>query len=649
MGVLTSTPSTSPVFPNSCSSGHASTGKHCSSSGKTFSLVLSRAALSLLGYCYFYTQDYPLAAECYDQLSQHYPNYAEYRLYYAQSLYNAFMFSEAITVVSQIEEQHLLGQVVKLEAAIKYREEDINNARVLVEQYAPDDPDIEVNLACLDYKEGNYEKALQRFNTATNIHGYQPDLAYSIALCHYQMHEYSQALKFIADIIDRGIKDHPELSIGMVTEGMEVRSVGNTLLLHETALVEACNLKSAIEYKLKNFEAAGEALTDMPPRSEEELDPVTLHNQALININTNPSDGFAKLQYLLSQNPFPPETFSNLLLLYCKYEYYDLAADVLAENAHLTYKYLTQYLYDYLDAVITQQTSPIDAYNKFDAIANEQVNDLRKLTKKVQEIRQGNDEQAIRHAVDSYDETMARYMPVLMSQAKIYWDMADYAQVEKIFRKSVEFCSENDSWKLNVAHTLFMQENKFKEAAAFYEPIVKKNFDNMLEVSAIVLANLCVCYIMTNQNEEAEELMKKVENEEETQYADSDKKKSFHLCIINLVIGTLYCSKGNYEFGISRVIKAMEPYDKKLGTDTWYYCKRCIVSTIENIAKHIISIRDSVLNECLQFLEQCEIYGKHIPTTVDGPLMESQLESAKNTVTYEARLLRAILLQVMDY
>lgn len=88
----------------------------------------------------------------------------------------------------------------------------------------------------------------------------------------------------------------------------------------------------------------------MPPRSEEELDPVTLHNQALIGMDASPSDGtfvdmqvqhtklileiefihivrvfskfagFAKLQYLLSQNPFPPETFSNLLLLYCKYE-----------------------------------------------------------------------------------------------------------------------------------------------------------------------------------------------------------------------------------------------------------------------------------------------------------------------------------------
>lgn len=32
---------------------------------------------------------------------------------------------------------------------------------------------------------------------------------------------------------------------------------------------------------------------------------------------------------------------------------------------------------------------------------------------------------------------------------------------------------------------------------------------------------------------------------------------------------TLYCAKGNYEFGISRVVKSLEPHNKKLGTDTW--------------------------------------------------------------------------------
>ena len=38
---------------------------------------------------------------------------------------------------------------------------------------------------------------------------------------------------------------------------------------------------------------------------------------------------------------FPSETFPNLILLYCKYQHYDLAADILAENAHLTYKCLS--------------------------------------------------------------------------------------------------------------------------------------------------------------------------------------------------------------------------------------------------------------------------------------------------------------------
>ncbi len=44
--------------------------------------------------------------------------------------------------------------------------------------------------------------------------------------------------------------------------------------------MEAFNLKAAIEFKLNKFTYARDALRDMPPRSEEELDAVTLHNQA---------------------------------------------------------------------------------------------------------------------------------------------------------------------------------------------------------------------------------------------------------------------------------------------------------------------------------------------------------------------------------
>lgn len=159
--------------------------------------------------------------------------------------------------------------------------------------------DKEVNLGCLLLKEeGRCQEALAKFMSALQIEGYRPDLSYNIALCYYRMKEYPLAMKHIGDIIERGIREHPELSVGMTTEGIEVRSVGNTISLHETALVEAFNLKAAIEYQLKNLDAAREALTDMPPRSEEELDPVTLHNHALMSMESEPSEGFEKLQVL---------------------------------------------------------------------------------------------------------------------------------------------------------------------------------------------------------------------------------------------------------------------------------------------------------------------------------------------------------------
>ena len=47
------------------------------------------------------------------------------------------------------------------------------------------------------------------------------------------------ALKHIAEIIERGVREHPELSVGSSADGIDVRSVGNSQVLRETALVEA--------------------------------------------------------------------------------------------------------------------------------------------------------------------------------------------------------------------------------------------------------------------------------------------------------------------------------------------------------------------------------------------------------------------------
>lgn len=171
-----------------------------------------------------------------------------------------------------------------------------------------------------------------------NTLGYNCELAYNIALCHFKMKQLAPSLSHIAEIIEKGVREHPELGVGSYAPEIEVKSVGNSQTLKETALIEAFNLKAAIEYTIKNFASAKEALLDMPPRSEEELDSVTLMNQALMNIEEDPNGSFKKMNFLLQNPPFPTETFINLLLLYCKFGYYDMAADVLAENSDLTYR-----------------------------------------------------------------------------------------------------------------------------------------------------------------------------------------------------------------------------------------------------------------------------------------------------------------------
>ena len=126
---------------------------------------------------------------------------------------------------------------------------------------------------------------------------------------------------------------------------------------------------------------------------------------------------------------------------------------------------------------------------------------------------------------------------------------------------------------------------------------------------------------MISQNADAEELMKCVEKEEDRISIEEPERQMFHLCIVNLVIGTLYCTKGNYSFGVSRIAKSLEPFQKKLGTDTWFYAKRCIMSLLETLAKHMLVLPDSSFNELLNFLDAVETHGKKVKTVID-PLEE---------------------------
>lgn len=145
--------------------------------------------------------------------------------------------------------------------------------------------------------------------------------------------------------------------------------------------------------------------------------------------------------------------------------------------------------------MVLKESSPEESFRKFDELATKHIEGLRKLTKAIQDARISHDSNAVRNSLQDYDEALERYIPVLMGQAKIYWDIENYQMVEKIFQQSGEFCNEHDTWKLNIAHIFFMRENKYKEAIRYYEPLVKKNAENVCEffIYSIMVAFGCDC------------------------------------------------------------------------------------------------------------------------------------------------------------
>eukprot|EP00624_Nannochloropsis_granulata_P006958 evm.model.NODE_5589_length_28864_cov_20.848082.6 len=202
------------------------------------------------------------------------------------------------------------------------------------------------------FHKGNFEDAREKYIDALNTLGYQADLAYNIALCSYKLKQFGPALKYITEIIDRGVQEHPELSVGSNADGIEVRSVGNSPVLQETYLIEAFNLK-----------------------------------------------------------------------------FYDLAADMLAQSAGSAHSFLPPELYEYFEATILVVTSPEEAYRKYDDLTNKHIDQLRKLTKAIQDARIKLDNEAIKQALREYDEGLERYIPVLMAMARIYWERQNYAMV----------------------------------------------------------------------------------------------------------------------------------------------------------------------------------------------------------------------------
>ena len=72
-----------------------------------------------------------------------------------------------------------------------------------------------------------------------------------------------------------------------------------------------------------------------------------------MNIDENIPDAMRKLNFLLHNSLFPPESFQNLLFLYCKHSFFDLANELMIENPKLCETLLDKNDYAFLRTLVT--------------------------------------------------------------------------------------------------------------------------------------------------------------------------------------------------------------------------------------------------------------------------------------------------------
>ena len=591
----------------------------------------SRALLSLCAYCVYHNEEFSRASELYETLIELCPEVEEYRVNHVQSLLKSGSFldtSRAASSFAAMTTSTTKSQRLRLlQAQGEMNQGLLDASSATLSRCSQDEHEVKIALATLAYREGKYLKALELFKTATKEAGSLPMLSYDMALCHYQLSNFVASLELVGEIIDAS-KDGSE-----------------------SYLVEALNLKAAIFHKTKHADSAKQTIAQFI----ENLDAVTIHNDSIINIGEDPSIVIQKLEFLLSssnQQAFPPETLSNLLALYMSHGQDHLAAEAFQNNKSLAQELFPLDLYAYFEAVTASLSCPDDAIAMLEsqitqhaslvraaqkgglAEANATVN-IRPSTaaKKSRRpsIATDRKENKVVVAAKDVDALLEQFMPMLCFQAKLYWNKRNYSRAEGLLQSYADCCGNHDAWQLNMGHILFAQD-KFLECISVYQLLMKSHEADLLKLPAVALANVCVAYVMTNQNETGEELIRAVETEEHQRASLENGGDRAHSCIVNLTLGVLYCQKQNYEFGLDRIIKSMEPFERNISPDTWFYVKRSFLGFAMLLANQSTCINDQFLRDILCFFAKAEAHGKEV-------LLISE-SSVTATVALEAKQLR---------
>lgn len=114
----------------------------------------------------------------------------------------------------------------------------------------------------------------------------------------------------------------------------------------------------------------------------------------------------------------------------------------------------------------------------------------------------------------------------------------------------------------------------------------------------------------------------------------------------------MHLHAGNFEFGIQRVVRSVEPLPGGLDVQRWRGVALCLLCLLDQAAKNMLVLKDGLAADLLGFLEHVEAAGAEVAVAggVCGtdPGGDCDRVGSMQTVAAQARGLRAVLLAMSD-
>eukprot|EP00467_Chlorarachnion_reptans_P011735 CAMPEP_0114510084 /NCGR_PEP_ID=MMETSP0109-20121206/13584_1 /TAXON_ID=29199 /ORGANISM="Chlorarachnion reptans, Strain CCCM449" /LENGTH=698 /DNA_ID=CAMNT_0001689339 /DNA_START=110 /DNA_END=2203 /DNA_ORIENTATION=- len=512
-----------------------------------------KVLMTLIGHCYYHKGDFVNASHAYTVVCALDPKSFEERKCLAQCYVRLDNDQRAIEECRKIPMRYYfrLG-MADLFATL------LERGSILYSEIPESilcEPQILIAQALQRFRSGKYGDALRLMSFVPPKQMDEND-HYLMAVCHYGLKRYKSAL-------------------ALVNQMLQSRKNGKDISTKARCL----NMKCAILYQIGNETEAKEVLQTFY-ESLNEPDPVTWHNVVLFHAPNQPQDAMQDWLQLAEELPYP--SLSNLVLFCARSMEFDRAVDILQDNKSL-WEHVPQELREVVEIILSTDSDPEVAGERLGEFAEELDKIHGDIQNEQHEIWQSADWRFSNGTAFAREEAVVQYLPILMSYAKLRWDDEEFETTEMLFEASAKYCLKNKIWRTNLAHVLFAQE-RYEASASLYKEIwdeAKK--DGILSVQAIIPANLAVSYVMTNQNKRAEEIASSLElNLKQTEEGNGVR---YHLIVLYLVLGTLYCSKKRFTFGIRMNVLAYQSCKDSLDFDIWHYMKRCILAFLEELGK----------------------------------------------------------------